>query len=387
MSIPERAKSLQNTLVQHRRHLHRHPEPSYHEEKTAAYLAEEMRALGYEVRERQGGVGVIADLVRSPGKEFVLLRADMDSLPICEESGEPFSSDVEGQAHLCGHDAHCAMALGAASILAEEETEARSNIRILFQSAEEIPPGGAAELIRCGALEGVSRAYALHVDPRQPTGVFSSRPGPMMAAVNEFRITIRGKGGHAAYPHLAADPVVVAARVITGLQEIVSRKISPFTPGVISVCQIRAGETFNVLPEEAFLRGTTRFYSKELVEKARTWIQEIAVGCCAGTGCSVEVEMEDGYPPLVNDAATVRTVRETVKSIWGEGNYVEAEPQGGGEDFARYLERVPGAMVFIGIKNPEIGATHFLHSPHFKLDEDCLWRGAALLASLACTEA
>ena len=310
----------------------------------------------------------------------------MDSLPICEESGEPFSSEVKGQAHLCGHDAHCAMALGAATILGDLQINNQSNVRIVFQSAEEIPPGGAAELIGCGALDGVKRAYALHVDPRQPTGVFSSRPGPMMAAVNEFRITIRGKGGHAAYPHLAADPVVVAARVITGLQEIVSRKIPPFTPGVVSVCQIRAGEAFNVLPEEAFLRGTTRFYSKELVEKARTWIQEIAVGCCAGTGCSVEVKMEDGYPPLVNDAAAVRTVRETAESIWGKEYYVEAEPQGGGEDFSRYLELVPGAMVFIGIKNPEMGATHFLHSPHFKLDEDCLWRGAALLASLACGE-
>jgi amidohydrolase len=386
MSIQERAESLQDTLVRHRRYLHRHPEPSYREEMTASYLAKEMRGLGYEVRERQGGFGEIADLVRVPGKEFVLLRADMDSLPVHEESGEPFSSENVGHAHLCGHDAHCAMVLGAARILAEEETEARSNIRILFQSAEEIPPGGAAELIRCGALENVKKAYALHVDPRQPTGVFSSRAGPMMAAVNEFRITIHGKGGHAAYPHLAADPVVVAARVVTGLQEIVSRKLSPFSPGVVSVCQIRAGETFNVLPEEAFLRGTTRFYSKELVEEARMWIREIATGCCAGTECSAEVEMEDGYPPLVNDADAVRTVRETVASIWGQESYVEADFQGGGEDFSRYLERVSGAMVFIGVNNPEIGSTHFLHNPHFKLDEDCLWRGVALLASLACAE-
>ena len=384
MSLPGRAQSLQETLVRHRRHLHRHPEPSYREEKTAGYLAGVMQELGYEVREGQGGTGVVADWVKTPGEGFTLLRADMDSLPIQEESGEPFSSEIEGQAHLCGHDAHCSMLVGAAMLLADPRTESRNNVRVVFQSAEEIPPGGAVELIRTGVLERVERAYALHVDPITPTGNFGSRPGTMMAAVNEFQIRIRGKGGHAAYPHLVSDPVVVGARIVAALQLIVSRKLSPFEPGVVSVCQFHAGETFNVIPGEAFLCGTTRFYSQERVADAARWIQEIAKGCCAETGCTVEVDFKEGYPPLLNDENAVRAVERAVTRLWGRDCYREAEPQTGGEDFARYLERVPGAMIFIGIGNPELGSTHFLHSSRFKLDEDCLWRGAALLAALAC---
>jgi len=383
MSLLERAKGLQGTLVERRRYLHRHPEPSYKEERTSAFLAEKVKILGYKVREKQGGWGLIADLELKPGRPYVLLRADMDSLPILEMSGEPFSSEVPGQAHLCGHDSHCMMALGAAELLAQPEINPDRNVRFVFQSAEEIPPGGAIELIRSGCMEGVERAYALHVDPTLPTGSFGSRPGRMMAAINEFQITIQGKGGHAGYPHLAQDPVVVAARTIIGLQEIVSRFLPPLDPGVVSVCQIEGGHTFNVIPDSVYLCGTTRFYNTDWVDKARVAIEEIARGACMGTGCSANVVFKEGYPPLVNAPEEVERARKVVETQFPDGTFQEVALQGAGEDFARYLEQVPGAMVFIGIRNEAIGSTHFLHSARFKLDEECLWRGAAFLASLA----
>jgi len=383
MSLVERAKGLQERLVECRRNLHRRPEPSYKEEKTSAFLAEKVKKLGFQVRARQGGWGLIADLERQSGRPFVLLRADMDSLPIVEDSGEPFSSEVPGQAHLCGHDSHCTMALGAAELLAQPEVNPERNVRIVFQSAEEIPPGGALELIRSGCMENVERAYALHVDPTLPTGSFGSRPGRMMAAINEFQITIQGSGGHAGYPHLTRDPVVVAARTILGLQEIVSRFLSPFEPGVVSVCQVEGGHTFNVIPDSVYLCGTTRFYNTAWVDKARIAIEEIADGACAGTGCSAKVVFKEGYPPLVNAEEEVNRARRVVETRFADGSFEEVGLQGAGEDFARYLEQVPGAMVFIGIRNEEKGSTHFLHSPHFRLDEECLWRGAAFLASVA----
>ncbi|MCA9417064.1 MAG: amidohydrolase [Candidatus Omnitrophica bacterium] len=383
MIIANQAKKIQSDLVEFRRKLHRHPEPSYKEVITSSLLIDQIRTLGYNVREKQGGMGVVADLAPYHDEGFVLIRADMDSLPIQEESGEPFSSEIPNQAHLCGHDAHSTMALGAARLLAENKGNLRKNVRIVFQSAEEIPPGGALELIEAGALEGVEEAYALHVDPRIPTGQFGSRPGPMMASVNEFQITIQGKGGHAAYPHLASDPIVAASRLIVSLQEIISRKLPPLEPGVVSVCEFHAGSTFNVIPDRAELRGTTRFYSKEWVEKAKDLIHEIAEGACAGTGCQAEVEFLQGYPPLINHVESIEKARETLARIWSEDTYQEVELQGAGEDFARFLEKVPGCMLFIGIRNEQIGSTHFLHSPHFRLDEDCLWRGAAFLAQLA----
>lgn len=386
MNLLDQALSLQPFLVEERRFLHRHPEPSYAEEKTSAHLAGRIRDLGFEVRERQGGWGVVADLAPHPNKGFVLLRADMDSLPILEESGEPFASEVPGQAHLCGHDAHSAMALGAAKLLVENRDRLRRNVRIVFQSAEEIPPGGAIELIESGALEGVEEAYAVHVDPRIPTGSFGSRPGPMMASVNEFRIAIQGRGGHAAYPHLAADPIWVGSKAVLALQEIVARRLPPHEPGVVSVCEFHSGSTFNVLPDRAELRGTTRFYSKDWVRRAKGLIEELSAGACLGTGCSAGVEFLEGFPPLINDPGAVEKVRTTVADLWSPDQYFEVELQGAGEDFARFLDHVPGCLTFIGIRNESIGSTHFLHSPHFKVDEDCLWRGALFLASLALTD-
>jgi len=383
MSILEQAEALNDKLIEYRRCLHRHPEPSYHEENTSAFVAEKVRGLGFEVREKQGGWGVIAELPVKGAEGTVLLRADMDSLPIQEDSGLPFSSKVPGQAHLCGHDGHCTMLLGAAEILASSVSSLKRNVRVVFQSAEEVPPGGAIELIESGALDGVTEAYALHVDPKMPTGTFGSRAGPMLAAVNEFRIKVIGKGGHAAYPHLAADPIVVAAEIITRLQTIVSRRLPPTESGVVSVCQIEGGTAFNVIPDEVLLVGTTRFFSQEYVSLARRWIEEIAKGCSEPSGCRALLDFLEGYPALANHPNAVDLVRQRISALWSEDCYFEADQTSGGEDFARFLEHVPGAMVWIGIRNSEIGSTHFLHSPHFRLDEDCLWRGAALLASLA----
>ncbi len=381
------AKELLPETVRLRRAIHREPELAFEEEKTAVKILAALAPLGLSVRSGVAGTGILADLVVDPKGPFIALRADMDALPIQEENDADYASRIPGKAHMCGHDSHMAMLVAAARILAERKGTLRKNVRFLFQPSEEKPPGGAPEMIKAGALDGVEAVYGLHVDPRFPVGVAASRVGPMLAQSDRFDIVIEGRGGHGSMPAGAIDPIPVAASLVTALQTIPSRKSGPADPIVLSVCRFRAGDTFNVIPPRAELAGTVRTMRPETARQVPAWLRQMAESIAAASGAVARVQYASGYPPVVNHASGVARVEAACADLGkeeGRGGvrFVEAEPTMYGEDFAYYLQKVPGAFVFLGCGNPEGGVTEPCHSPKFRIDEQAMALGPALLARL-----
>lgn len=376
---------LEAELVAFRRDLHRFPELSMQESETAAKVAEQLEKLGYKLRTGVGGHGIVADLdTGSPGKR-VALRADMDALPIQEESGEPFASERPGVMHACGHDAHTAMLLGAARLLAASKDELQGSVRLLFQSAEEINRG-ARLMIEEGALEGVDEIYGLHNLPTLPSGKAAVRYGSLMGSVDRFEIKLTGKGGHGAIPDQSIDPVVAAAAIVSGLQTAVSREISPFDPAVVTVGSLQAGDTYNVIPHRATLVGTIRTFAPHVQAAMEERITRISGHIAEAHRCQAEVGYEVMSPVLVNHDACVDHARATITAAIGADNCREAAPTLAGEDFALYLQRVPGCFFWLG-SGPKEGAerAYGLHHPKFRIEESCLPLGASLLAGIART--
>lgn len=380
------AKGLLPETVALRRAIHREPELAFEEAKTAEKVLAALAPLGLSVR-RAAGTGILADLVVQPQGPFVALRADMDALPIQEENDLDYASRVPGKAHMCGHDSHMAMLVAAARILAARKGELKRNVRFLFQPSEEKPPGGAPEMIKDGALEGVEAVYGLHVDPRFPVGVAASRVGPMLAQSDRFDITVEGRGGHGSMPAGAIDPIPVAAQLVAALQTIPSRKSGPADPIVLSVCRIRAGDAFNVIPPRAELAGTIRTMKPETARQVPQWLRQMAEGVAAASGATARVAYQVGYPPVVNHASGVARIQAACEALareeTGAPRFVEAEPTMYGEDFAYYLQKVPGAFVFLGCANAEDGITEPCHSPRFRIDERAMALGPAILARIA----
>ncbi|MDX2175948.1 MAG: M20 family metallopeptidase [Candidatus Sumerlaeia bacterium] len=381
LSFAETAQSIQDWIVGHRRHLHRHPELSFHEEKTSAYLAEQVRSLGLApVPVKAGRFGFYADLAApaAPGR-FIALRADMDALPIQEETGLPFSSENPGVGHLCGHDSHSSMLLGAARMLVERRAELPRSVRFFFQHAEEILPGGAIDFVESGAMAGVEHVFGLHVRPNMPIGQFSVFPGPTMASATEVKITVRGKGGHAAAPHDAVDPVLGAAAVVMAAQQVVSRRTDPFDTAVVSLCQIKGGSAHNVIPSEVSILGTTRGFDMEKLRKVNRHLEQTARAAAQAYGCEAEVVIEEGYPPVMNDPDASRMLIAAAQSVLGAENVRTDFRSMGGEDFAYFCLAVPSAFGFLGVMQGE-SCPYSLHHPKFHPAEDAFWRGAAILA-------
>ena len=378
-------------IVRLRRDFHKHPEISFHEERTSRVIREYLEGLGLTVVQPDGVHGMWADLAAPGATRTLAFRADMDALAmdeIASETKKDFVSVHRGAAHCCGHDSHMAMLLGAARLLAGGTPAPRHNVRFLFQHAEEKSPGGAIDLIRAGCLEGVDEVYGIHVIPPIPTGQFVVREGPFMAAADEIKITVRGKGGHAAMPHLNRDPVVASASVISALQHLVSRRASPFESLVVTISTIRGGSgTSNVIPDEVELIGTVRTLSKELWEQAPQWIEDTARGAAKACSCDASVEYERGYPVLVNDDGATAKARECVRTLLGEDGLVaKPEPLMGAEDFARYAEERPSCYVFLGVGSRDKGITAPNHATDFDVDEAALHRGSAWFLQLATTE-
>ncbi|NIA22441.1 MAG: amidohydrolase, partial [Anaerolineaceae bacterium] len=375
---------MQQQIVAWRRDIHRHPELGFQEERTSAIVADELERLGYAVRRGVGKTGVVGDLEAPKARGRILLRADMDALPVQEDSGEEFASETPGVAHLCGHDTHVAMLLGAARLLAARKGELKSSVRLMFQPSEESPPGGAAAMIEDGLLEGgVDRCFAVHVFSAQATGQWGLRAGPVMAAADAIKITINGRGGHAATPELCIDPVVAAAQVINNLQTIMSRRIKPHDIGVLSLCMVHGGDAFNVIPNTVEIAGTLRTHSKKTRTQAIKLMGEILKGVELSCGVSIDLDFLHGYPATVNDAEVIEDTRKAVEQLFGSGHTAEIEKKFGGEDFCFVLDKVPGAMVFLGVGNADKGITTPHHNPGFRVDEDVLWQGAALEAQMA----
>jgi amidohydrolase len=382
MTLPDRVTLPpvdRDRLIADRRHFHRHPELGYLEVQTAATIAERLATLGYDVRTGIGTTGVVGVRSGPVGGPSVLIRADMDALPVQEETGLPFASSVPGVMHACGHDGHMAVALSVAERLATVELS--GELRFVFQPAEE-GGAGAEAMIRDGVLDPTppTAAIGIHLWSGLPTGTVAVTPGPIFAAVDNLRITIEGRGGHAASPHQTVDPVVVAAHVITALQTIVSRRKNPAEPTVLSVTSVHAGTTHNVIPERATLEGTIRSNGGLFHQELPALLRRVVEGSARAHGATAAVEYERKYPATVNDASMTRLMQIVAAELVGASNVLDDYRTMAGEDMAFFLQRVPGCYAFVGCGNPAKDSQHPHHSPKFNLDEDALPIAVELLS-------
>ena len=377
-ALIERLEGLFGEMVELRRHLHMHPELSFHEDRTPAKIADYLESLGIEGRTGVGGRGVVGVLEGArPGKS-IALRADFDALPIQEENDLPYASQVPGVMHACGHDVHTATLLAVAKVLSEVRDELAGRVVFIHQFAEELAPGGAKPMIEDGCLDEVDAIYGAHVWPSLPLGKVGFRTGHAMAAADTFEVTINGRGGHGAMPHFTVDPLVTASQLVINLQQIVSRNIDPLSPAVVTVGSLQGGSAFNVIPDTACLKGTVRTFDEVVRRDVETAIARIAEGTCAAAGAKASFNYERGYPAVWNHRAETDTVERLARELFGDDAVIEFGPVMGGEDFAYYLERVPGTFFFVGGGNEELGMNFPLHHPRFNVDERSMLVGGRL---------
>ncbi len=378
----EVSDSLLRDVTAVRRDIHAHPELGFQETRTAQLVADRLRELGYEVQTGIGKTGV-RGVLRSgrPGKT-ILLRADMDALPIQEDSGVGFSSQQSGVMHACGHDGHVAMLLGASEWIARQRERLSGTIVLCFQPAEE-GLGGARAMIQDGILEDphVDAVYGLHLWSRLRSGVVATRPGPVMAASDSIDVTVHGRGGHGAAPHETIDPVIVASNFVTSVQHVVSRSVDPLQPAVISIGSIHGGTTHNVIPDDVRMLGTVRTFDAGVRERMPVKIEQVLRGCCDAAGAHYDFEYEWRYPVTINEPSQTRFVRDVAARVVGEGNATELAPVMGAEDFSFMLEARPGCFFFVGAQRPGSDVNH--HSPRFVIDEGALEIGVKMMAALA----
>jgi len=367
-----------------RRHLHQHPELAFAEFATARFIAEQLKKLGIPCREQVGGTGIVATLgSRLPKAPCVALRADMDALPITEQTGLPFASKTPGVMHACGHDGHVAMLLGAAALLKAKETELPGRVVLIFQPAEE-GDGGALGMIVEGALDGVGAIFAGHIDRNYPLDEIVVQPGLISAFTDEFTVEISSQGGHAAKPHETQDSILAAARLITSIQSIVAREVHPCYPAVITVGSVRGGNAANVIASHVVLQGTIRTTSQEIRDICIAGLQRMTRAMEELHGVQTSFTFMEGYPPVINDAAAARIAAEVAREIVGQDRIKgQPLPSLGGEDFSYFLQRIPGCLVRFGAKHTELPDGP-AHSPRFDFDERILPTGALFLAKTAC---
>jgi amidohydrolase len=383
MPLLNRAMEMQPEISAWRRHLHQMPELQYDVHQTAAFVAEKLRAFGCdEVVTGIGRTGVVGIIHGSKGKGAAIgLRADMDALPITEATGLPHASKTPGKMHACGHDGHTSMLLGAAQHLAETRNFAGS-VAVIFQPAEEGGAGGRA-MVRDGMMErfNISKVFGMHNMPGLDVGKFAIRPGAIMAATDEFTITVNGKGGHAAMPHRTVDPVFIASQLVNAFQGIVSRNADPLESLVISVTQFHAGHAQNVIPQNAELAGTVRTLQKEMRDFAEARMKEVAAGIALAYGAEIKVNYNRNYPVTFNHADETDFAIDIASALAGAANVdPNTPPVMGGEDFSYMLEARPGAFIFIGN-----GDTAYLHHPEYDFNDDVIPHGVSYWVSLAET--
>ncbi|HEX4561917.1 MAG TPA: M20 family metallopeptidase [Gemmatimonadales bacterium] len=369
----------QDSLIATRRDLHQHPELGNQEARTSGLVAERLQASGYQVTTGVGNTGVVG--VRGSGGRCVLLRADMDALPVQEANEVPYKSRHAGKMHACGHDGHVAIGLEVARRLGAVALP--GTVKFAFQPAEEISDGAQA-MIRAGVLDRpkVDAAFGIHLWNDIPVGTIAIMPGPVMASVDEFEITITGRGGHAAAPHQTIDPVLIAAHVITALQSLISRRRDPFEEGVLSVTQVSAGHAFNVIPGTAELRGTVRTFGGRLWEEAPKLVSDTVKGVAAAFGAGAEVRFRRHTKPLINDQAMAALMQDVAAEVVGAKNLRAGVRTMGGEDMSFFLAQVPGCFAFVGSAPPGQQASPH-HSPTFDIDESSLAIGVELLSRTA----
>ena len=377
--IKDESMSISDWIISIRRELHEHPELMYEEFKTSELIRRELDKLEISYKHPIAETGVLASIGNGNGP-CVALRADMDALPIHEETDVSFKSKIDGKMHACGHDCHVSMLLGAAKLLKGKEDQINGTVKLLFQPAEEGGAGG--KLMREeGALKNpdVERIFGLHVWPQMPSGQIGSREGTFLAATSSLNLTVKGVGGHAAVPQLTKDPVLTSARIITNLQSIVSRELDPLDSGVVSITVINGGNASNVIPSEVIVKGTLRSLTMDGLRELQKRVKEIAEGIAQTHGCEAIVEyVGNDYPPTVNDSDMWKFAKKIGIELLGDENVSDLDAVMGGEDFAYYTEKVKGCFVVLGMNNPDIDATYSVHHPMFKADEDALHIGTAL---------
>lgn len=374
------ARQIHSRLIEIRRHLHMHPELSFQEVETARYIAGLLDEWGVTYRIGIAGTGIIAEIGGGSGK-IIGIRADMDALPITEKSTHDYVSKNIGVMHACGHDVHMTCALGALLLLRNKALP--HGIRFIFQPGEEKLPGGASLMISEGAIQGIEKLLALHVYPHLPSGYVGFKPGRYMASSDEVYITVKGKGGHGALPHLNHDPVVAASQLVLALQQVVSRFVPPSVPSVLSIGRFIANGTTNVIPDIVQLEGTFRTMDESWREKAHDSIRQIADSICSAAGVTAEVTIVRGYPALVNDEDFTRRSIELAGELLGLDQVKELDIRMTAEDFAFYSQQIPCCFFRLGTGNEEKNTLHSVHTPYFDVDEDALITGSALLAWLA----
>ncbi|AGA68410.1 amidohydrolase [Desulfitobacterium dichloroeliminans LMG P-21439] len=382
--IMKSAQSIEDKLITIRRDMHRQPELALQEERTANYIADKLRALGCEVTENVGKTGVVGLLKGSEAGKTLAIRADMDALPIQEETGHEFCSTRSGVMHACGHDAHIAVVLGTAEILSGMRDSFAGNIKLIFQPSEESPIGGADEMIREGVLENptVDAAIALHVNPGLSTGQIGYKEGPFFASVAFFAIEILGKGGHGALPHHSVNPILVAAECIQALQTIASAQIDPMEPFVLSLGSIHGGQKSNIIPEKVSIEGTVRCFGDELMNRTGQMMENILRSITSAYGAGYTLKFKPEVKTLINDKIMIGLIKEAGEQILGKENTLAVSPVLLGDDFASFSQLVPSAYIYLG--GGFHGQPNFaLHHPKFDLDEGALPLGAALLSYTA----
>jgi hippurate hydrolase len=372
--------------IELRRELHANPELGLQLPETQKRVLDALTGLGLDITLGESVTSVVADLDTGRDGPTVLLRGDMDALPLTEDTDLPFKSKVEGRMHACGHDSHVAMLVGAAKLLSANRQELSGRIRFMFQPGEE-GFHGARNMIEEGVLDGVDRAFAIHVTTNLPVGVVGCRGGTLLASSDELRITVHGKGGHASAPHHARDPIPAAAAMVGGFQTMITRDVNVFDPAVVTIAHITSGTTNNIIPEAAYMEGTIRAVSEETRELVQSRISRVAEGIAAAHGCGCDVDIVKGYPVTINDPAMAELVGKTADQTLGDGRYLTTPaPIMGAEDFSYVLQKVPGAMMSLGACPADVGSPEDaipLHSNRMMLNEDVLQTGIAMHAAMA----
>jgi amidohydrolase len=380
----EGAARLEGELIARRRDFHQHPELGFQEHRTAGIVASELEALGLEVQRGLAETGVVGVLEGARMDPVLLLRFDMDALPIQEQSQAAYASTTPGVMHACGHDGHTAIGLAAARLLTEARADLPGRVKFVFQPAEE-GLGGGKRMVEEGVLESPKpdMALAMHLWNERPNGWYGIGAGPVMAGAERFEIDLEGSGGHGAAPHLARDPVIAAAHLVSALQTVVSRDMDPLDTVVVSVTQLQAGEAFNVIPASARLCGTIRTFTAEARERVSDRLRRISVGVADAHRCRAKVAIEQVAPPVVNDARVGAVVREAVEELF-PGAKVDSEHRTtGSEDMAYLMAESPGCYLFAGSGNTAKGLDAPHHNPRFDFDEGCLKSAAALISAAA----
>jgi len=382
--IKKLAKEYSPEFIQIRHHLHANPELSYQEFETSKFIQGKLKTFGipYEVKATTGVVGLIKG--KNPDSRVFAIRADIDALPILEENDVDYKSTKKGIMHACGHDVHTTCLLGAAKILNELKNEWQGTIKLIFQPGEEKNPGGASYMIKEGVLENPkpSGIVAMHVHTGMPVGKTSFRSGKVMASADELYFTIKGKGGHAASPHLCVDPILIASHLIISLQQVVSRNSNPFDPSVLSITSFQGGATTNVIPNEVKLMGTFRAMDEKWRAEAHQLIEKISKELVHSMGGEIDLHIDRGYPAVINNEKLNAEVKNAAGQFLGEENVQETELRMGAEDFGYYAQQIPACFYRVGVMNKEKGITSGVHTPTFNIDENAIEVGMGLMAWL-----